>query len=83
MNLDDSQLNARKWIIEVSYWLIGIIYMYFIGIVLLGLLGLSYAILTWVLYTNSSYDLYINIKQYPEIYRKGLRPLMKEGAPRA
>lgn len=29
MNLDDSQLNARKWIIELSYWLIGIIYMLF------------------------------------------------------
>ena len=68
----------------ILFWfLIGIIYLYFLGIVLVGLLGLSYTILTWVLYTNSSYDVYINIKQYPAIYRKGLRPLMKEGAPRA
>ena len=29
MNLDDSELNARKWIIELLYWLVGIIYMLF------------------------------------------------------
>ena len=61
-------------------WLLsGIIYLYFIGVVLLATIGLSYQILVWVLYTNSSYDLYINLKQYPNIYRKGLRPINKEG----
>lgn len=65
----------------ILIWFItGIIYMYFIGIVLVAIFGISYSILIWVLYTNSSYDVYINLKQYPNIYRKGLRPLTKEGA---
>lgn len=29
MNLDDYQLNTRKWIIELLYWMLGIIYMLF------------------------------------------------------
>jgi hypothetical protein len=65
----------------VMIWLVlGIIYLYFIGIVIISIIGISYSILIWVLYTNSSYDIYINLKQYPAIYRKGLRPLTKEGA---
>lgn len=68
------------YLIVLIWFITGIIYMYFIGVILLALFGISYSILVWVLYTNSSYDLYINLKQYPAIYRKGLRPLTKEGA---
>jgi uncharacterized membrane protein YesL len=66
-------------IILVAF-VLGVIYLYFIGVVLLAILGISYSVLVWVLYTNSSYDIYINLKQYPSIYRKGLKPLTKEGA---
>jgi len=66
--------------IILATFILNIVYLYFIGIVVLAVIGISYSILVWVIYTNSSYDLYINLKQYPEIYRKGLRPLKKEGA---
>jgi hypothetical protein len=66
--------------IVAGWFIVGIVYLYFIGIIITAIIGISYSILAWVLYTNSSYDIYINLKQYPAIYRKGLRPLTKEGA---
>ena len=67
------------YVLILIWFLSGIIYFYFIGIVIIAIIGISYSILVWVLFTNSSYDLYINLKQYPNIYRKGLKPLTKEG----
>lgn len=61
----------------------GIIYLYFIGILVVALIGISYISLVWVTFTNSSYDIYINYKQYPNYYRKGLRPLKKDGVANA
>lgn len=57
----------------------GNIYLYFIGILLIALIGISYVSLVWISFTNSSYDIYINYKQYPAYYRKGLRPLKEDG----
>jgi len=57
----------------------GNIYLYFVGILVMGLIGISFITLVWVTYSNSSYDIYINYKQYPAFYRKGLRPLKDGG----
>ena len=57
----------------------GNVYLYFVGVFLLGFIGFSYSTLVWVIYTNRSYDAYINLKQYPEFFRKGLRKIKKEG----
>lgn len=54
---------------------VGNIYLDLIAQVILGLLGFSYCIMKISLYTNEFYDEYINIKDYPEFYRKGLAPL--------
>lgn len=51
---------------------IGNIYLDLIAQVILGLFGFSYCILKISLYTNEFYDEYINVKDYPEFYRKGL-----------
>jgi hypothetical protein len=59
-------------------FLIGNVVLYLIGIVILASIGISYTILIWVLYCNSSYDVYINYEQYPLFYRKGLRKIEKE-----
>jgi hypothetical protein len=56
----------------------GNIYLYFVGIIVMGLIWISFTSLIWVTFTNSSYDIYINYKQYPSFYRKGLRPLKEE-----
>lgn len=54
---------------------VGNIYLDLIAQVVLGLFGFSYCIMKISLYTNEFYDEYINIKDYPEFYRKGLAPL--------
>jgi hypothetical protein len=56
----------------------GNIYLYFVGIIVMGLIWISFTSLIWVTFTNSSYDIYINYKQYPSFYRKGLRHLKEE-----
>jgi hypothetical protein len=58
---------------------IGNVYFYFIFIIVIGVVGISYTILIWVNYSNSSYDVYINLKQYPDYFKKGLRRIEKEG----
>ena len=58
---------------------IGNVYFYFISIIVIGVVGISYTILIWVNYSNSSYDVYINLKQYPDYFKKGLRRIEKEG----
>ena len=54
---------------------VGNIYLDLIAQVVLGLFGFSYCIMKISLYTNEFYDEYINIKDYPEFYRKGLASL--------
>lgn len=54
---------------------IGNIYLDLIAQVILGLGGFSYCIMKILLYTNEFYDEYINVKDYPEFYRKGLAAL--------
>ena len=60
---------------SVVIFAIGNIYLDLIAQVILGLGGFSYSILKVSLYTNEFYDEYINIKDYPEFYRKGLASL--------
>ena len=57
---------------------IGNIYLDLIAQVILGLCGFSYCIMKISLYTNEFYDEYINVKDYPEYYRKGLASLEVE-----
>ena len=57
---------------------IGNIYLDLIAQVILGLFGFSYCILKISLYANEFYDEYINVKDYPEFYRKGLASLEED-----
>lgn len=57
---------------------IGNIYLDLIAQVILGLCGFSYCIMKISLYTNEFYDEYINVKDYPEFYRKGLASLNED-----
>ncbi|MBE6143146.1 MAG: hypothetical protein E7177_04090 [Erysipelotrichaceae bacterium] len=63
--------------------LIGNVYLYFASMLIIGFIGISYCILIWVNYANSSYDVYINLKQYPDYFRKGLKKEEKEGVENA
>lgn len=57
----------------ILWFVVGSVYLEFIGIVLLLLGGFAYSILVWCLYTNGVFDRYINQKDYPDYYRRGLR----------
>lgn len=60
-------------LIPTAIWfLFDTIYFNFIGYIILGFCGFSYVGLIWVLYTHSVYDIHINLKQYPNYFRKGL-----------
>ena len=58
---------------SILWFVTGYIFMDIIGILILLLCGFAYSLLIWCLYTNSIFDRYINQKNYPEYYRKGLR----------
>ena len=61
-------------LLPIVFWFLGgNIILHLIGIVLLISVGFAYSILVWCLYTNSIFDRYINMKTYPDYYRKGLR----------
>lgn len=55
------------------WFLLGNIYLEIVGILVLLVCGFVYSLLVWCLYTNSIFDRYINLKSYPDYYRKGLR----------
>lgn len=63
----------------LMFLLVGNVYLYFIGVFIVGFIGLSYCCLVWIIFANKSYDVYINLNQYPEYFRKGLRKSKKEG----
>lgn len=65
--------------IIVTLFMLGNVYLYFIGIFLVGFIAISYTTLLWVTFANKSYDIYINLKQYPDFFRKGLKTNGKEG----
>lgn len=65
--------------IILSLFMLGNVYLYFIGIFIVGFIAISYTTLLWVTYANKSYDVYINLKQYPNFFRKGLKSNGKEG----
>lgn len=58
---------------SVIWFLTGNIYMEIIGQLILIVCGFVYSLLVWCLYTNSIFDRYINLKSYPDYYRKGLQ----------
>lgn len=58
---------------SILWFMTGYIFMDIAGILILLLCGFAYSLLTWCLYTNSIFDRYINLKSYPDYYRKGLR----------
>jgi hypothetical protein len=64
--------------VVITWFILGNVALYLIGIVVLATIGISYSLLIWILYCNSSYDIYINFEQYPSFYRKGLKKLEKE-----
>ncbi len=55
------------------WFLTGNVYGEVVGLLLLLLGGFAYSMLVWCLYTNSVFDRYINLRSYPDYYRKGLR----------
>lgn len=63
----------------IWFWT-GNIYMEIVGQLILIVCGFVYSILVWCLYTNSVFDRYINLKSYPDYYRKGLRKGEKDHA---
>jgi hypothetical protein len=65
--------------IIVTLFMLGNVYLYFIGIFFVGFIAISYTTLLWVTFANKSYDVYINLKQYPDFFRKGLKTNGKEG----
>lgn len=60
------------------WFIVGNIWLALIGTLVLFLIGISYASVVTLLFTNSLFDVHINLGQYPEYYRKGLAPLKEE-----
>ena len=60
------------------FFLIPITTFYFIGVTILLFGGLSYLILVCFLFTNATFDKYINEKEYPEFVRKGMYDFEEE-----
>lgn len=60
------------------FFLIPITTFYFIGITILLFGGLSYLILVCFLFTNATFDKFINEKEYPEFVRKGMYDFEEE-----
>lgn len=60
------------------FFLIPITTFYFIGITILIFGGLSYLILVCFLFTNATFDKFINEKEYPEFVRKGMYDFEEE-----
>lgn len=55
------------------WFMFGNVYLEIAGQFVLLVCGFVYSLLIWCLYTNSIFDRYINLKSYPDYYRKGLR----------
>ena len=60
------------------FFLIPITTFYFIGVTILLFGGLSYLILVCFLFTNATFDKFINEKEYPEFVRKGMYDFEEE-----